>query len=152
MYRIGADSYEIYRLGSRTYDTAIIEVKTRRKILAQEDLLPLQDSDEPLLRGTEIGVVGFPGIVKDEFCFFKGDISGYLDKPPTYLVDGVVVSGVSGGPAFDAHGHIVGFVSTYIPNQVNRYTTLPGVSTLVPAAAIRYLLDNIANAVTLKKR
>jgi len=93
-------------------------------------------------RGTEIGILGFPGIVDSEFCFFKGTISGYLSNPPTYLIDAVGINGVSGGPALENRAQIVGLVSSYIPNRVNDYTTLPGLLTLIPIGLIRYWMES----------
>jgi hypothetical protein len=49
-----------------------------------------------------------------------------LRKPPVYLVDGVAINGVSGGPVFDDRCHLAGLVSAYLPNRVAPNTTLPG--------------------------
>jgi hypothetical protein len=106
-------------------------------------------SESQMPRGTEIGLVGFPGIIGGEFCFFKGTISGYLSSPLTYLVDAVAINGVSGGPAFDNHAQIVGLVSSYIPNRVDEYTTLPGLLTLIPIGLIRYWMESKMKACVL---
>jgi hypothetical protein len=146
VYEAKAGHYGIFRLGSEHFDTAVIWINSKIRFVAQEDLLPLLDYDLQMPRGVELGWVGFPGIVSSEFCFFKGSVSGYLHDPPTYLIDGVAVNGVSGGPALDNRAHIIGLVSSYIPNQVDEYTTLPGLLTLIPISAIRYWIQNRVGA------
>ena len=69
--------------------------------------------------GVEIGWLGFPSVAPDNLCFFSGRVSLW-QKGKGYLVDGVAINGVSGGPAF--HGRtdsvsLAGVVSAYIPNQ-----------------------------------
>ena len=86
-----------------------------------------------------------------ELCFFHGFISGYFNDPPTYLVDGVAINGVSGGPAFDNRVHIIGLVSAYIPNRVDRQTTLPGLMALIPINAIRYWMEYRVGAKVMRK-
>jgi hypothetical protein len=68
-------------------------------------------------RGAPLGWLGYPGLAFPELCFFRGFISGHQEKPPIYLVDGVAINGVSGGPAFDLSGLIVGLISAYRPNE-----------------------------------
>jgi len=141
--------YEVFQLGPEIFDTALIFLRSSEKIIGQEDLLPMLDYDRMMPRGTEIGLVGFPGIIQTDLCFFRGAISGYIDKPMTYLVDGVAVNGVSGGPAFDNRAHIIGLVSAYIPNKVDQTTTLPGLMALIPINAIRYWLEHMLKAKVL---
>lgn len=97
-------------------------------------------------RGSEVGILGFPGLVEPELCFFKGSVSGFLNQPPTYLIDGVAINGVSGGPAFDSRAHLIGLVSAYIPNRVDESTTLPGLMSLMPISAIRFYLETSMKA------
>lgn len=83
-------------------------------------------------QGVEIGWCGFPSVAPDELCFFAGHISAYLDKKDSYLVDGVAINGVSGGPAlhrpFDgSKPRVFGVITAYLPNRVFG-ETLPGVS------------------------
>ncbi|GAH68567.1 unnamed protein product, partial [marine sediment metagenome] len=71
--------------------------------------------------GVEIGWVGFPIVSPNDLCFFTGKISCWLKKYRTYLVDGVAISGVSGGPAINTTStgiRIIGAVSAYLPNRV----------------------------------
>lgn len=119
-------------------DSAIIIIQSEVELFPQELLLPILPIEVQLRTGTEISWMGYPGIVEPELCYFHGYISGMLKKPPVYLVDGVVVNGVSGGPVFDDRCHIVGFVSAYLPNRINASTTLPGVSWMVP---INFILN-----------
>jgi hypothetical protein len=137
-----AGCYAIFPLGSEAFDTALIMVRSSEKIVSQSDLMPIFGTESQMPRGTEIGIVGFPGIVEGEFCFFRGVISGYLNHPPTYLVDAVGINGISGGPAFDDHAQIIGLVSSYIPNKVNEYTMLPGLLALIPIGLIRYWMES----------
>ena len=139
-YEIMPDSYTIYREGPKEFDTGIIEVSSERALVFEKDLLPMLDFEELLPRGSEVAAVGFPGLADEEFCFFRGVISGYSKKPPAYLVDGVVLNGVSGGPAIDRQARIIGLVSSYLPNRVDRNTTLPGLTTLIPISSIRSLI------------
>src|SRR5215813_8766818 len=72
--------------------------------------LPLPDAPLPLTHrdilvkvGVEIGWLGFPSITRD-LCFFSGRVSTHIERSERYLVDGVSIHGVSGGPAFVANG------------------------------------------------
>lgn len=129
-------------LGSELFDTALIIAKTGEPLVAESELLPFLPPDAMLARGAEIGWLGFPGLVDPEPCFFHGYISGYLNDPPTYLVDGVAINGASGGPAFDNRAHLIGLVSAYIPNRLDENTILPGMTALIPINAIRYHMEH----------
>jgi hypothetical protein len=83
--------------------------------------------------GVEVGWVGYPGVAaaRDVLCFFSGRISAWVPARKAYLVDGVAISGVSGGPVFhvDAQDRpvIMGVVSAYLPNKAAG-APLPGLS------------------------
>jgi len=80
--------------------------------------------------GNLIGWVGYPAIAHPSLCFFTGSISAWVEETSSYLVDGVAINGVSGGPAFVIHGGtllIAGVVSAYMPNTVTGQT-LPGLA------------------------
>jgi hypothetical protein len=81
--------------------------------------------------GVEIGWLGYPSVAPSNLCFFCGHVSTWLDQDEAYLVDGVAINGVSGGPAFyqDEKGNpiIIGLVTEYHPN-VSTGKALPGVS------------------------
>ena len=57
-------------------------------------------ADEKLLKpGVAVGWVGFPS-VHDSLCFFSGHVSAFDQDRNRYLLDGVAIGGVSGGPVF----------------------------------------------------
>lgn len=79
--------------------------------------------------GVEVGWLGFPAIESYTLCFFSGIISARQDFRKAYLIDGVAINGVSGGPVLhltETEGvQIIGSVSQY---RANRATgeALPG--------------------------
>jgi hypothetical protein len=79
--------------------------------------------------GVEVGWLGFPAIESHTLCFFSGNVSARQEFRNAYLVDGVAINGVSGGPVLfltETEGvQIIGTVSAY---QANRATgeALPG--------------------------
>ncbi len=110
-------------------DTAAITFD-RGAIVLPEAPLPLIELDYHLKPGVEIGWLGFPAIPGANLCFFSGRTSAYLQETNSYLVDGVAINGVSGGPAFqqiDDKPELIGVVSAYIPNMATG-TVLPGVA------------------------
>jgi len=92
-------------------------------------LVPLLPTDTPLSVGAEVGWLGFPSIEPHTMCFFSGNVSARQEYRQAYLIDGVAIGGVSGGPVVrcsETDGvQIVGTVSAY---RANRTTgeTLPG--------------------------
>jgi hypothetical protein len=92
--------------------------------------LPMMAKDRYLKSGVDIGWLGFPAIPRASLCFFSGHVSAYLQEDAAYLVDGVVINGVSGGPAFRrvaGSAELIGVVSAYIPNRATG-DVLPGVA------------------------
>jgi hypothetical protein len=80
--------------------------------------------------GVELGWLGFPAVAPQKLCFFSGRISAHTDAEAGYLVDGVAINGVSGGPALSTHNNdfqYVGVVSAYIPNRATG-EPLPGLA------------------------
>jgi hypothetical protein len=84
--------------------------------------------------GMELGWVGYPAMSESNLCFFGGRVSAWVGDQNMYLVDGVAINGVSGGPAFThyevesgAAPMLAGVVSAYMPN-VATGTVLPGLS------------------------
>jgi hypothetical protein len=67
--------------------------------------------------GVTLGWMGFPAIAPDELCFSQGSVSAFLEGESAYHLDGVAVSGVSGGPAFSTGPQLAGIVSAYLPNR-----------------------------------
>lgn len=95
-----------------------------------EDPPSLIDEDKSIKVGVEIGWVGFPAVSAGQLCFFSGRISARQPANPGYLIDGVAINGVSGGPVMwlgvDEFKYI-GVVSAYIPNRATG-ESLPGLA------------------------
>lgn len=96
-----------------------------------EDIIPLLPTSTPLSIGIEVGWLGFPAIESFTLCFFSGIISARQDFRKAYLIDGVAINGVSGGPVIystDTEGiQFIGTVNAYKANRVTG-ETLPGLS------------------------
>lgn len=146
-----SDKIGYMRLGDEVFDTALIMIESVEPLVDVRGLLPILPFDSHMARRAEIGWLGFPGIAQPELCFFTGVVSGYLNNPPGYLVDGVAINGVSGGPVFDNRCHLVGMMTAYIPNQINKIMTLPGLSAVTPIDAIRFWTEKHLGATEFKK-
>ncbi|MBP1641673.1 MAG: hypothetical protein H6Q03_342 [Acidobacteria bacterium] len=113
-------------------DTAAL-VFLRDDFPLPDTLLPMTPEHVAYRVGVEVGWVGFPSVARDRLCFFSGRISSWNAEQQTYLVDGVAVNGVSGGPAFhvDEAGQpvLLGVVSAYLPNKAAG-GALPGLSVI----------------------
>lgn len=96
-----------------------------------EDLIPLLPLKEPLSIGNEVGWFGFPSIAPYTLCFFSGRISAKQNSGKSYLIDGVAINGVSGGPVVFSNDtenvQIIGFISAYSANCLGS-NALPGLS------------------------
>lgn len=112
-------------------DLAFILFNTKN-LPVETDSPKLIDPKMSLAAGVEMGWCGFPSVAVNDLCFFNGHISCYLNSLDSYLVDGVAINGVSGGPAFwitydTSEVKICGVVSAYFPNTATG-ATLPGLS------------------------
>lgn len=113
-------------------DTAAI-VFDRGEFSLPSDPLTLAPEDKMLKVGNQIAWLGFPAIPSANLCYFSGSISAWAQDLDAYLVDGVAINGVSGGPAFHLTGvnespvFLIGVVSAYIPNRATG-EALPGLS------------------------
>lgn len=91
-------------------------------------LLPM---GEPIDIGAEVAWLGFPSIAPDTLCFFCGNISARQEYRNAYLIDGVSINGVSGGPVLHLSGtdgvRVVGTVSAYSANRATG-EVLPGLA------------------------
>jgi hypothetical protein len=108
-----------------------------------------------LVPGVDIAWCGFPAVKNDKLCFFHGFISCYLDHQSDYLIDGVAIHGVSGGPAFyvDIQSNtpkIAGVVTQYIANRTTG-ESLPGVSMITSIAPCEETIKNLNNLNQAKK-
>jgi hypothetical protein len=129
-------------------DSAVILMQAG-KLEFPETLIPLLPMTTPLAIGAEVGWLGFPAVAEYSLCFFSGNISARQDWRHAYLIDGVAINGVSGGPVMystEAEGvQIVGSVSAYVSNRATG-ETLPG---LAIARDVSYLHDTISKIKTL---
>ena len=114
-----------------TEDMRVVFVDNKRDsavILVAKSLLPLPTTTFPLADsakfkkvGVELGWTGFPSVAYPNLCFFTGRVSSFLGRQDCYLIDGVAINGVSGGPVFcelkDGNPEIVGIISAYMPNR-----------------------------------
>lgn len=96
--------------------------------------------DDVLPPGQEISWCGYPAgvliswsIKGDLLCHFSGTISAsYGKNNKDYLIDGVTINGISGGPAYlEQEGKliVVGVVTNYYPN-IQRNGVLPGLGAI----------------------
>lgn len=112
----------------RKRDSASILLMTN-ELPFPKDVLPLMDATKFKKVGIELAWMGFPSVAAPELCFFTGCVSAFLSSDDCYLIDGVAINGVSGGPVFaqydDETPELVGSISAYLPNRVSG-TTLPG--------------------------
>jgi hypothetical protein len=110
-------------------DLAIIFF-TPENLTTAGDPPSLIDEGQVLKPGNEVVWFGFPSVMPDELCLFQGYISAYISSETFYLVDGTVINGVSGGPAFyvdESNGELraCGVVTNYAPNRATG-EVLPG--------------------------
>lgn len=116
----------------RKQDHAVLLVGKRSLELLRSpvELLPFNIS---LNVGEEVGWLGFPAGL--ELCFFSGKISrgagAFGIHEEVYLIDGVAISGVSGGPVIFKNEkdkiYVAGLISAYFPNRATG-EPLPGLS------------------------
>jgi hypothetical protein len=101
----------------RDTDSAII-LFPKGELQLPDNPLPLMPISEPCGIGAKVGWVGYPSIARDNLCFFSGTVSA-KPSPNSYLIDGVSISGLSGGPVFHCSDptsvQIVGCVLGYLP-------------------------------------
>lgn len=113
-------------LVDRKTDSAVILFPNTKFEFPQE-LIHLRPIDRALPIGVEVGWLGFPAIASDTLSFFSGNVSARQENQSAYLIDGVAINGVSGGPVLystPAEGlQVVGIISAYMANR-----TLPGLS------------------------
>src|ERR1019366_6072997 len=94
-----------------------------------QELIQLLPTTASLDIGTEIGWLGYPALAAYTLCFFSGNVSARREH--SYLIDGVAINGVSGGPviySIDTEGvQFVGTVSAYMSNRATG-DVLPGLA------------------------
>jgi hypothetical protein len=130
-------------------DTAAI-LFNRGDLPLPADPLPLVPKDMSVKVGVKIGWLGFPAIPAASLCFFEGIVSAHVQSQNAYLVDGVAINGVSGGPAFHLFHieatpvFVMGVVSAYVPNRATG-EVLPGLSVVRPIQQFHELAPTFAS-------
>lgn len=135
LHHVGTGATRLLRPDDRSinidYETDTAAILFNREDLDLPEITrPLIEKDHFLKPGVEIGWLGFPAVSSGDLCFFSGRISAYLEEKAMYLVDGVAINGVSGGPAFRLlvdKPELIGVVSAYIANRATG-EILPGVA------------------------
>ena len=132
----------------RASDSAVILIPTGQ-LDTPEMLIPLLPMTAPLEIGVEVGWLGFPAVAPYSLCFFSGNISARQEWRQAYLIDGVAINGVSGGPVMhstEADGvQIVGSISAYVSNRATG-EVLPG---LAIARDVSYFHNTISKIKSL---
>jgi ISXO2-like transposase domain len=112
-------------------DSAVILIQTSDLQLPKMpiQLLPI---DNRLPIGAEVGWLGYPAIgAPNTLCFFSGNVSAWQEFRHAYLIDGVAINGVSGGPVIYSTAidgvQIIGTISAYMANRATG-EALPGLS------------------------
>ena len=113
-----------------------------------DDVLPMMDYRKFRRVGCEIAWAGFPGNAYPNLCLFTGTVAGFLEFQDSYLVDGVAVNGVSGGPVFarikEDEAELLGSVSSYMPNRQGD-DTLPGLLRAQDVTAFQQVVRTLAS-------
>lgn len=120
-----------------------------------DETIPLLPITTPLVIGTEVGWLGYPGIAPQTLCFFSGNVSARQDYRHAYLIDGVAINGVSGGPVIystETEGvQIVGTVSAYVSNRATG-DTLPGLAIARDVSHFHSMISFIKNLDEAKQK
>jgi len=120
-----------------------------------EELIKLLPSEKPIEIGNEVGWLGFPAIDINTLCFFSGIISARKEISNAYLIDGVAINGVSGGPVIystEAEGiQVVGIISAYFANR-QRGDALPGLSIAQDVSYFHKVIKTIHSIDEAKKK
>lgn len=138
----------------RRRDSALLLVANAEFELPAESL-PMVPADQYKPIGSEVAWVGYPGIAPPHLCLFRGMVSAFLIKDDSYLIDGVAINGVSGGPVFADEGgdlpKLLGTVSAYMPNR-NRGDALPGLMSAQDVAPFHEMLQTLRSLDEAKRK
>ena len=109
-------------------DSAVI-LFLKGELKLPESPITLMPMGQPCSIGSDIGWLGYPAFEPQTLCFFAGTVSAVQATRKAYLVDGVAINGVSGGPVFHCPNpegvQIIGCVSAYHANRATG-EALPG--------------------------
>jgi hypothetical protein len=122
------DQDRIIEIDSARDSASILLGRPTGGFLPVEELL-MMDSTQFKKAGVEVAWAGYPAIAHPTLCLFTGTIAAFVNHDDSYLIDGVAINGVSGGPVFSAYPdgspEILGTISAYMPNRL-RGDALPG--------------------------
>lgn len=143
----------------RKRDSASIILFKKLKFDIPKDTLPLISASRVLSIGTEVGWAGFPSIAGKKLCLFTGPISARLEAYDSYLIDGVAIHGVSGGPVFylperstqKKTPKIIGTVTGYMPNRIGG-EILPGLLRAQGVTAFHNTIKTIKSVDEARKK
>jgi hypothetical protein len=119
-----------------------------------KETLRLTPEGTPLKIGNEVGWVGFPGIASGQLCFFAGRVSAWLESERSYLINGVAVNGVSGGPTFFVVGPVVVIMGAVSAYRTNRATgeALPGLCEVTHVAQFHDVINTFKSLEEAKQQ
>lgn len=112
------------------------------------EALPVMPAGDSQPVGSEVGWVGYPGIARTIPCFFSGRISAFMSGIHSYLLDGIVINGVSGGPVFEMRSddkpRLLGVVCAYL-SHVGELSTPTGLSLVADVSHFHETIKKIRN-------
>lgn len=114
----------------------------KEKLALPGEPIALIKPGKRIREGVELGWCSYPSVYPGKLCFFSGCVSAWLENEDAYLVDGVAINGVSGGPAFTSPLRIIGIVTAYIPGRTTR-GPLPGVALIRSIMPYVYLFEKL---------
>ena len=134
-------------------DSAVVFTNVSELKLPQT-LVQLSPIKDRLLIGTDVGWLGYPAVTHT-LCFFSGNISAFQEGLHAYLIDGVAIYGVSGGPVIYSHPtdgvQIVGTISAYIANRATG-EALPGLSVARDVTHFHQVAATVKSVDEMKKK
>ena len=119
-----------------------------------EDPLTMIDPKQFKKIGVPVAWAGYPSIAYPNLCLFTGTIAAFILSNDSYLIDGVAINGVSGGPVFTSLPNnqlqVLGTISAYRPNR--QYgDTLPGLLEAHDVTALQKTVRAIKSVDEAKK-
>jgi hypothetical protein len=119
-----------------------------------KETLELVPENASMHVGFEVGWVGFPGIARQNLCLFSGRVSCFQKGHSRYLIDGVAINGVSGGPTFffwKEEVRFMGVVSAYIANRATG-EALPGLLVVSNVTQFHELIKSVKSFEEAKEK
>jgi hypothetical protein len=99
-------------------NSAVILFPTFADLKLPNELVELRPVNSDIAIGVELGWLGFPALAPYTLLFFSRNVSARQADRKAYLIDGVAIPGVSGGPVIFssvAEGcQFIGAVSAYV--------------------------------------